>query len=872
MDKIYKHPVLIVVIIGIITLFFALQLPRAELDNNNSRFVPDTDPAKVTNRLIDDTFGGSSFILIGLERKYGDIFDAGFLSRIRDFNNWVEAITIVGDVNSIVSSKYIAGVGDSIVVEKLVGDDFTGTSAEIAELKRRILSWDMYRHSLVSDDFAATQILVSLDISDDDMSNRDVADEFLKIRDMAQEMFSGMAEVYVTGLPIISETINESMGADLVLMIPLVILVVLLVLFFSFHRLTAVLLPLLTVVIAVIWSVGAMPLFDIKLSIISTVLPVILIAVGSAYGIHVITHYIEDIGSKSLNAEEHRFLVIALMRKIRKPISLAALTTFAGFCSFCFTKVVPIREFGFFSSFGVIVSFAVSMTLIPALLLLRGPRPLRKVEKKEEAGETNRVVTDVFLSIVRKKRTVLIFTSLIVLISVYGVSKVIIDNVFIEYFKSNTDIARSDKFIRDKFGGSKVVNVVFEADNSETLLMPASLSAMDGLNTYLEKRIAETGKTMGFTDLIKRINQVFNADESPGGIRKNYTVGEGQFDSFGFGGETGLGFGEWDDAGFTDPETMDGYGQAPSVKKDYTFEEFFSILDRAVNSGENNSMNASEFMRSIARQINYEGASYYEIPRDPEFYGKTTPEELQRLVSNYLVLLSGSIDSYSDDALEPRAIKTTVQLRTLGMIDTGRVIQEIRRFTDAMAPENIKVIIGGTALVEEALNELVVHSQLISVFISLGIVFLILGFSNHSIIAGVIGIVPLSISILINFAVMGFLGIKLNIGTSMVASVSIGIGIDYTIHYMEAFKREYIQSHGRGDFLQNTFAASGKAILINAISVGAGFAVLYFSHFVILKNLGLLIALTMGTSGLVSLTVLPVLLLTIKPKFIYREV
>jgi predicted RND superfamily exporter protein len=147
-------------------------------------------------------------------------------------------------------------------------------------------------------------------------------------------------------------------------------------------------------------------------------------------------------------------------------------------------------------------------------------------------------------------------------------------------------------------------------------------------------------------------------------------------------------------------------------------------------------------------------------------------------------------------------------------------------------------------------------------------VFIIIAISNRSLAAGIIGIVPLGISILINFAVMGFLGIKLNLGTSMVASVSVGIGIDYTIHYIEAYKREYRSTGGTGDFLRRTFATSGKAIMINAVSVGAGFAVLLLSQFVMLEQLGLLIALTMATSAFVSLTIIPVLLLIFKPKFV----
>jgi predicted RND superfamily exporter protein len=135
-------------------------------------------------------------------------------------------------------------------------------------------------------------------------------------------------------------------------------------------------------------------------------------------------------------------------------------------------------------------------------------------------------------------------------------------------------------------------------------------------------------------------------------------------------------------------------------------------------------------------------------------------------------------------------------------------------------------------------------------------------------VAGCIGITPLSITILINFAVMGFARIKLNLGPSMVAAVSVGVGIDYTIHCLEAYKREYRASGGAAGFLRRVFFSSGKAIIINAASVGAGFAVLLASSFIMLGDLGLLIALTMFTNALVSLTVLPALLALFKPRFI----
>jgi predicted RND superfamily exporter protein len=891
MEKFFKHPRIIVAVIGVITLFFALQIPRVKLDNNNLRFIPKDDEARLVSKYIDDTFGSSLFVLVGLERRYGTIFEGDFLLRIREYVARVETIDIVDPVHSIVTSDYITSDEDAIVVEKLVAGDFSGTPEEITELKRRILSWDMYKRALISDDFTATQIMVPLNVDSEDAGTPEAQKAFTQVRDIAREMFSGMAEVYVTGIPVISATVNEAVHSDLVLLVPLVIVVVLAVLFFSFRRFTSVVLPLLTVLIAVIWSIGAMPLFHINMSIISTVLPVILVAVGSAYGIHVVTHYnAEMTGRGVISDEEHRHIIYDVLRTIRKPVFLAALTTFAGFVSFCFTRVLPIREYGYFSSFGVLVSFGIALTLIPALLIIRGPREMKERRDGTEMGleqaaeyqtgdaktdPMSAAIADTFLSIANKKRFVLILTTAVALLSVYGLTKVIIDNVMVEYFKTTTDIYKSDRFIRDKFGGSKVVNVVVQADTPEELLSPESLKAMEGLNRFLEDQVGEVGKAMGFTDLIKRINQVFNADESPEGIApRTAPAADTGWDGFGFGFDAGNGFGfdAGDNFGFAgvdeDPEDeAAGIVKPGPGDKIYTMRELTALLDNAASVSR--TMDAGSLVWELKKRINYEGASYYEVPLIPERYGKQRPEELQQLVSNYLVLLSGNIGEYANDSLEPTAIRTTVQLRTVGQDDTNRALDEIHNYVAANFPKNLRVVVGGSAIVEDSLNMLVVQSQLISVIISLFMVFLIVAVSNRSIIAGCIGIAPLSISILINFAVMGFLGIKLNIGTSMVASVSVGIGIDYTIHYLEAFKREY-RAGGR-NFLRRTFTTSGKAIVINAVSVGAGFAVLLLSQFNMLAALGLLIAMTMGTSALISLTVIPVLLLMINPQFVRKN-
>ncbi|MDR2783223.1 MAG: MMPL family transporter [Treponema sp.] len=891
MERLYRRPFAIVVVIAAITVFFAAQFPQAEFDNNNTRFIPKENESRVLADYIEETFGSSVMILVGLERPYGTVFDPAFLERIREYSRAIETAEFVKSVNSIMSTQYITGDADSIIVTDLTPENFAGTPEEITELKRRIASWDLYRGTLVSDNLSATQIIVILDVKTEDVGIPEVIATLTDIRETAKEMFAGFAEVYVTGLPVISATINESMGTDLVVLIPLSALVVLAVLFFSFRRFTFVALPLLTVIIAVIWTIGAMPLFGIKLTIISTVLPVILIAVGSAYGIHVVTHYMEDTQNRPLSADEHRDLVFALMRKLIKPVFLAALTTFAGFVSFCFTAILPIRDFGYFSSFGVAAVFIVAVTLIPALLLIRGPRVLKDAPKgrknKAEAASrasgaedmVNNAIGNVFISITRKRILVLGAAVLAFAVSGYGLSKLVVDNSTIEFFKNDTDISRSDWFIREYFGGSRDLTLLVEADSGEALLDPAVLSAVDNLSAYLMERVPEVGKVMGFTDVIKRVNQVFNVDESPDGLRPVSRV-ESAGDDFGFGGEdeSGFGFSDESDFGFDSFDApaeeypveaaMDDEDSGARMEQ-YGAADIIAILDAA--SGKSFTMSGNDLIREVQRLTNYNGFAYYEIPSLPERYGKTTPEELQQLISNYLVLLSGddSFD-YSNDPLEPTAIKMTVQLRTTGNNDTKATINTIKKYIDVNFPKTVRVMVSGGAVMEGAVADLIVGSQITSIVISVLMVFLIVALSNRSISAGVIGTVPLAIAILGNFAVMGFLGIKLNIGTALIASVAVGIGIDYTIHFIEFFKREYQTDHSSGnDFLRRTFTGCGKAILINAVSVGAGFAALSLSQFKILSEFGVLVALSMAITAVVSLTVIPVLLMTVKPKFIY---
>ena len=885
--KLYKHPRVILGIILGLTLFFALQLPRIRFDNNNFRFIPESDPARIADAEMAKIFGDSVPLLIGIQRRYSTIIDCNFLKKMQELDKQLLALPLVKNVVSLTTTTHIETVGDSIVSGKLVPEHLTGSPEELNTITERLRSLDTYNRSLVSDDLKATQTIIFLNIKQEESGSPETIAVCRKVMSIAEEWDFPDSIAYVTGAPVFSEIVNEATGHDLMFLVPIVVIVVAGVLFFSFRRFSGVLLPLLTVIISCIWAIGAMALLQIPLTILSTVLPVILIAVGSAYGIHVINHYFDEVTqSKEISTETHSAQIVEAMARVIPPVFLAALTTFAGFVSFCFTSVVPIFEFGIFSSFGVLSAFIVAVTLIPAILILRGPHnPTiggRFGVQPSHTGIIDRIIADTLMIVHAHKRSVLLVSLGCIIFAGLGISKLVIDNVLMEYFEPDVQVVRSDTFIRENFGGSKLLNLVIKGEKQGDVIRPDVLQAIDSLAEYAEENIPEVGKITSLADVIKRFNQVYNADAPATGLAPTgaNSTEKGEKDAFGdfgdFGdADTSWGFDDIDPWSDSEP-SVSASGEtehaATETKKEpvYTVSEIIEKLAAAQIARRGRYVSATELVDALKKDVNYKGASYYEIPTNPQKYGKETQEELTALIQNYLLLMGGNVQDFIDDIHTPATLKVNIQLRTVGQQDSEQALQAIMAYVKDNFPKDISVEANGSMFIEQSLNTLVVQSQLISVAVSFGIVFLILAVYYRSIIAGIIGIIPLMISVALNFGFMGIVGIKLNIGTAMVASFAIGIGIDYTIHYLAAYHHEYTKRRDDRNFLIHTFYGSGKAILFNAVSVGAGFAVLMLSKFNMLSELGLLIALVMGTSSFASLTVLPTILSIVKPRFITK--
>lgn len=915
-DRVFQLPLAIVLAVLAVSVFFAIQIPSIQLDNDVLAFIPEDHPDKLLFERLDDLYDTDLTIAVALRNPYGSVFSPETIDTIVQITRSLEEIPLVSSVDSLYTIDYIEGTEEGMRAGPLL-EDFDGSLRQIEELRRRLRSWEVYEGGLVSADHRSTQILVSVTTG---VSAEERERIYADIEAVVRPYEAQGYEVYVAGEPAITVLLSTNMRADIATLIPIVIVVVLLSLTIFFRRLGGVLLPMITVLLSTIWTIGLMALLGIELSIVATVIPVLMIAVGSAYGIHIVNHYYDAIQSVP-----PREAVFDTLRSVGTPVLTAGLTTIVGFGALMTSQVAPMREFGVFTAVGVAVALIVALTLIPALLLLQsrwrrhrgkdgGETPGRE-DRPERSSNTDGLVIGIYRFFAERKRRILIAAILIAGLAGWGASMLVIDNELIAYFKRDTDIRIADEFLRDQFLGTRSFNINVMGESPGDLTNPEILKAMDELARYLEENYEEIPRVLSYTDFIKRMNQVMNIGvPSPyGDVRiaevlptepeatdpdvgfdheRNDTFtggfgGDGGFGSdTGFGGDAGgfssdgdgfdveglfgAGFGTTGERGGT--TVTGGENGVPTTTPVATADPLAAarILNEAYALAGSDDVDSAELVRLVNRRLNFDGAAYYEIPYDPERYPVETREELSNLITQYLLLYSGELDNWADDALEPMQARMSVQLLTTGNRFTEEIVPEIHRFVADRFPPGYRVEIAGVAIVEQALTRLITNAQILSIVVSLSLVFLIVAIQFRSIVAGVFGIVPLGLTVLVNFGVMGFAGIKLDISTAMVASIAIGIGIDYTIHFLSSYRNHRRTTDDLEEVELRVLAGTGKAITFNAISVAAGFAVLVLSTFNPLMYMGILIALTMLTSSVASMTVLPVLLDLFRPRFMER--
>ena len=730
---------LIIVLVCLGTLFFGNELKKLQIDADIVRSLPDDDVDARLLKKIGKNFGSNNMGVIILETD--NIYQPSVIEHIQLITDTLSEISGISSVSSLTNIINIKGSDYGIEIGKLVDEyELPKTALEFEKLRNNILNNPMYKGSIVSEDETASLIVFNIE---NDANVNIIAKEVIEKTTALQIP----EKLYYIGSPMLVTYISDLMRKDLTTLLPIAFLVIAIILFLSFRSFSGVILPLLIAVISIVWSLGSMAFLGIKMSMISNNIPIIILAIGSAYTIHVINRV-----NKVRLEEQHSDTIKTALVYVFIPIMLAALTTIIGFISFIFGSYLDmIVDFGIFTALGTLFACLLSIFFVPAILSVLNFKNNTSKVPKDDSFITNYLLQPLHQLIANKPKTVLLIWLLLIGFSVANLFSIRRSVDIQEYFKRDNPTRLAEQIMVEKFGGTKPIFVYFKGN----MQSPAVLKKMLETSAYMEES-PEVFTSMSIAKLIDEINYNFtNSRTFPQEIE--------QIEQLWF--------------------LLDGN----------------EVLPRFVNEELTEGIIISKF-KSPDNKSKIEFAKY------------------------------------------------------------------MNRFIAENSTEECQIQITGMPFVDITMDQSLINSQIGSIAIAVFFVIVLVGGILRSLKSGFFAAIPIIATIILLFGFMGLTGISLNIATVLVASVALGIGIDYAIHIISHFKTSFKKNNDVYAAVQESILVSGKAIIINVVSVSAGFLVLVFSDMVPLQYFGLLIALSMVSSCLGALTLLPSLLILMNKK------
>lgn len=718
-----------------LTIFFGYQTKFLTINSDILSSLPDDDPVASLYKEIGTQFGGNDMGMIVLETD--NVFKAEVLQHIKQITDSLKYTDGVSTVTSLTNILDIKSSEWGIEIGKLVDEyNLPNKQAQLDSLKNYVFSKEMYKGAIVSEDGTASVVMFTL-LPDAD--KQAVAKEIKsKI-----ENLNLPEKLYFGGLPMMMNDISDLILADIVWLLPIVFVIIALILLLSFKSFRGVLLPLLTAGIAVIWTIGIMVVTGYELTIISNIIPVVLLAVGSAYTIHVLNSI-----NQSKEKDRKQALIKALTYII-VPVILAAVTTAIGFVSFVFgAYLTMIKDFGIFTAVGTLIALLLSILFVPALISAFSMYR-KKIETDQPEREnilTHKILQLLVNLLFKHPKYSLTAWGIILGLSISGMFFIKTSVNMADYFKKDNPTRISEDVMQKKFGGSLPVFVVFEGD----MQSPEVLKMMIKTEHFM-KEDPNIDMTQSVADLVEQMN--------------------------------------------------DAMGEGKMIPEDKAkIEQLWFLLDG----------------QDVMSQL--------------------VSEDLDKgiIQSRFASVDSKNINEFTS---------------------------KMNKFIQENKSENVKIELTGMPSVYVKLNDSLIQSQFSSLILALVMVLLIVGLMLRSISKGVYAIIPIIATIMILFGFMGITGIPLDIATVLVGSIALGIGIDYSIHIITGFNFHLKETGDAEKAIEKTILSSGKAVIINVISVAAGFLVLIFSQIVPLQNFGILVAISMFGSGIGALTLLPIILI-----------
>ena len=783
---ILKNPKSIFVILLITLISFGFYSKDFRLDASSETLLIEGDPDLKYLQEISKRYGSKEFLILTYTPNEGMISDSSINNllslkyKIQSLD-WVHSVITLLDIPLLNSS-------DAPLQERL--NSFKTLKDEEIDRVRgfnEIVSSPVFRNFVISEDGKTSGIIVNIkkkkEINDISKKTKEEIEDYkdlikkqnhqniVEIRDVIKS-YENIGRIHVGGIPVIADDMMSFIKSDIIVFGIGVFLFIIGTLWFVFRKIIWIIVPVSSCFFSVIIMMGILGLLGWKVTVISSNFIALMLILTMAMNIHMSTRFLqlrENFPNKD---------IIELIRlttyKMFWPILYTVLTTVIAFLSLIFSEIKPIIDFGWMMTLGLITSFIITFTLLPSLINFV-PKESISLKKYNDS-----FITNFFAKISQNNhKLILIITSLVIVLSLIGISRLEVENSFINYFSKKTEIYKGMKLIDEKLGGTTPLEVILKFPKNEK----SKVDDEDEFEDW-ENEDDQNDEKYWFTkDKIDKISSVHNYLDS-----------------------------------------------LPEVGKVLSFS---SIIDVATLLNNNKPLGTLEM-----------GVLYSKIP-------ETIKTEI---IDPYISIKD------NEARINLRIIDSQENLRRNDLI---KKINFDLKNKIGLKEEEFKL--AGVLILFNNLLQSLFKSQILTlglVMIGIFAMFLIL-FKNIKL--SLIGVVPNFIAAFFILGIIGLLEIPLDMMTITIAAITIGIAVDNSIHYIYRFKEEFNSLKDYKKTLILCHSTVGRAILNTSITIVFGFSILVLSKFIPTIYFGIFTGLAMLLAMISVLTLLPSLILLIKP-------
>jgi predicted RND superfamily exporter protein len=846
-----KYPKSIISFFVVITLILTTFIPRIEIDTDPENMLSEESFVRKFHDYAKKEFLLNDMIVVGIvnENRENGVFNPTTLKNIHTLTNNIktwEGVVKEDIISPSTQDNIRQGEVGEVIFEWLMKEP-PQSMEDALKIKNNIMSNPVLNGTMVSENGKALAIYIPL-------KSKDLSYEYsLMIKDIVSTFDNGDS-YYISGLPVAEDTFGVQMFKQMEISAPIAMIIIFILLKAFFKKTALILSPMVISIMSVFMTMGLLIGMGYKVHIMSSMIPIFLMPIAVVDSVHILSVF-HDLYPAYKNKEA---ALRATMDELFVPMLYTSLTTCVGFASLALTPIPPVRIFGLFVSFGIAMAWILTVSFIPSYIIL-----FIKEDSLSNFGDVKDSKIGLLDRILKKNsdftfknyKKIITGTCILVAISIYGISKIVINDNPVIWFEKKHPIREADRVLNKHFAGTYMAYLVLEREYSTEELISAKEKSKLLFEEYREELGEDLyGVLINNADSIYQDmneNKVYSLQKYYSDLKEKADLLLMENDSFAL-EDVYYALGDYYSSSqtFKNPEMlryMDNLSQ---------------YLDSNKNVGKSNSM--IQIVKKVYQELLGGDEIYFKIPETPEavaqslisFQNSHTPQMLWHFVT----------PDYEKGNI-------WIQLKNGDNRSMQQVVESIEVWMqDNNAPFKINHNWAGLTYVNVVWQNEMVKGMINSLMGSFIVVFIMMAFLFRSTLWGVLSMIPLSVTVLFSYGLIGLVGKSYDMPVAVLSSLTLGLSVDFAIHFIERARDIYSEEKDWKITLDKMHEKPARAVVKNAIIISVAFLPLILAPLIPYKTVGILISAILMVSSIATFIILPALIGVLKKRlFIIKK-